>query len=59
MPYSMITMREALKQLGLTSDHNAFVWEAKKGAVNPHLSKQFEGLGGRGKNMLNDMLEYC
>lgn len=57
MSYSMITMREALKQAGVSSDINAFKWEKSKQEVNKHLAQQFKY--GRRKNFLNDMLEYC
>jgi hypothetical protein len=57
MRYSMTTMRQALKEIGVSREVNAFVWEAKAGQVNPHLAGQFKH--GRGQNLLNDMLEYC
>lgn len=57
MSYSMVTMREALKQIGISKGANAFVWEESKQGVNPHLARQFKH--GRRPNFLNDMLEYC
>ena len=57
MIYSMTTMREALKQVGMSKGVNAFKWEESKGDVNPNLARQFPH--GRRQNFLNDMLEYC
>lgn len=57
MSYSMVTMREALKEVGISKGANAFVWEESKQGVNPHLARQFQY--GRRQNFLNDMLEYC
>jgi hypothetical protein len=54
--YSMVTMRQALKNIGTSTGANAFVWEETP-AMNVHLAGQFKY--GRGKNFLNDMLEYC
>jgi hypothetical protein len=56
MPYSMITMRAALKSLGVSKGVNPFKWE-EKGDVHPELASQFKY--GRGQNFLNDLLEYC
>jgi len=57
MGYSMVTMRQALKEMGITKGVNAFKWEKPGPAINPHLAGQFKY--GRGQNFLNDMLEYC
>jgi hypothetical protein len=57
MSYSMVTMRAALKDIGISKGVSAFVWEKPGQAINPHLAKQFKY--GRGQNFLNDMLEYC
>ena len=56
MGYSMVTMRQALKDIGTSKGVNAFVWEKPGQAINPHLAAQFKY--GRGKNFLNDLLEY-
>lgn len=56
MHYSMVTMRQALKNIGISKGVNAFKWEENQ-AINPHLAGQFKY--GRKKNFLNDMLEYC
>lgn len=53
----MITMRQALKDVGISRGVNPFVWEEKPHTVNPHLAAQFKY--GRGQNLLNDILEYC
>jgi hypothetical protein len=57
MRYSMITMRQALKEIGISKGVNVFVWEKHPQLVNPHLARQFKY--GRGQNFVNDMLEYC
>jgi hypothetical protein len=57
--YSMVTLRQALKDLGMQKDANPFVGEKDKPAnVNKLLADQFK-YGGRGQNFLNDLLEYC
>jgi hypothetical protein len=56
MRYSWVTMRQALKDVGVSKGVNPFLWEEAQ-KVNPHLAAQFKH--GRGKNFLNDMLEYC
>jgi hypothetical protein len=53
----MVTMREALKQIGVSKGVNAFMWEESKQGVNSHLAQQFKY--GRRQNYLNDLLEYC
>ena len=64
MAYSMTTMRQSLKNLGVSKGVNPFLWEQKgmEGVVNPALSAQFK-VGQveikRGQNFLNDLLEYC
>ncbi|HTO69366.1 MAG TPA: hypothetical protein VMR31_05845 [Myxococcota bacterium] len=62
MTYSMVTMRDSLKRLGVTKGVNPFVWEdaelGKKGVVNPALAAKF-GPYAPNKNFLNDLLEYC
>ena len=60
MTYSMITMRQALVEIGVKKGANPFKWEAEEfvGTVNPHLLDQFTYGRPRG-NFLNDMLEYC
>jgi hypothetical protein len=57
MSYSMVTMRQALKDVGNSKGVNAFAWEQPGQAINPHLAAQFKY--GRGQNFLNDLLEYC
>jgi hypothetical protein len=57
MSYSMTTMRQALKDIGVSKGVNAFKGESAGLPINPHLAKQFAY--GRGQNFLNDMLEYC
>jgi hypothetical protein len=57
MTYSMVTLRQALKEIGIAKGGAAFVWEESQQAVNPHLAGQFKY--GRGHNLLDDMLEYC
>jgi hypothetical protein len=57
MGYSIVTMREALKRVGVSKGVNAFKWEESKQEVNPHLARQFKY--GRRQNFLNDLLEYC
>ncbi len=57
MKYSMVTMRESLKQLGVLKGVNAFKWEKDQQDVNQHLAQQFKH--GRRKNHLNDLMEYC
>lgn len=57
MAYSMVTMRQALQDVGASKGVNAFVWEKPGQAINPHLAARFKY--GRGKNFLNDLLEYC
>jgi len=59
MPYSIFRMRTTLRQLGVSKGVNPFAWEqeGKKGIVNDALTAQFKY--GRGKNYLNDLLEYC
>ncbi|MBM7066815.1 hypothetical protein [Actibacterium sp. 188UL27-1] len=57
MTYSMTTMRQDLKTLGVSKGINPFLWEKDKGGVHPILAGQFKH--GRRKNYLNDMLEYC
>ena len=57
MNYSMTTMRQALKDVGISRGANAFVWEKPGQDINPHLAAKFKY--GRGKNFLNDLLEYC
>jgi hypothetical protein len=57
MGYSIITMREALKRVGVSKGVNVFKWEESKQEVNPHLAQQFKY--GRRQNFLNDLLEYC
>lgn len=53
----MITMRQALKEIGISIGNNAFVWEEKGQTINQHLAGQFKY--GRRQNFLNDILEYC
>lgn len=57
MTYSMITMRQSLKNVGVSKGVASFCWEAKPGEVNQQLVSMFPF--GRGKNFLNDLLEYC
>lgn len=58
MRYSMTTMRQALKEIGVAKGIQPFLWEEKPGkGVHPALAAQFRY--GRGQNFLNDMLEYC
>jgi hypothetical protein len=58
MSYSMTTMRAALKAVGSSKGVNPFIWEEKKGGVDPHLSAKFP-FGRSSQNYLNDLLEYC
>lgn len=64
MAYSMITMRQSLKNIGASKGVNPFLWEkeGKNSVVHPALSAQFK-VGqvkiNRGQNFLNDLLEYC
>ena len=59
MSYSMVTMRQSLKNLGNSKGVNPFLWEQKgmTGVVNPLLTNEFKY--GRGQNFVNDLLEYC
>jgi len=57
MRYSMVTLRQALKDVGVSRGVNPFLWEKEAQNVNPHLAAQFKH--ARGKNFLNDLLEYC
>lgn len=58
MPYSMITLRAALKELGFSKGVQPFAWEQAKGVVSPELTAQFK-YGRSSGNFLNDLLEYC
>lgn len=57
MRYSMITMRQALKEISISKGVPPFVWEKPGQKINPYLAAQFKY--GRVQNLLNDMLEYC
>jgi hypothetical protein len=57
MRYSMVTMRQALIEVGVRKGISPFVWEQSSQSVNPHLAEQF--IYGRARNLLSDMLEYC
>lgn len=58
MPYSIFAMRAALKSVGVSKGVNPFVWEEKKGVVDPHLVAKFP-YGRPVQNYVNDLLEYC
>lgn len=57
MPYSMVTIRQALKNVGVSKGVNPFMWEGTKGVVNPQLASKFQYRPVQ--NYLNDLLEYC
>lgn len=57
MPYSMVTMRQALKNVGVSKGVNPFMWEETKGVVNRELANKFQYAPVH--NYLNDLLEYC
>ena len=59
MRYSMVTMRQAIQELGVTKGISPFVGDKPGQAqpVHPQLAEQFKY--GRGQNFLNDVLEYC
>lgn len=65
MQYSMITLRQALKNIGNSKGVNAFMWEdaAFQGTMHPALLAKFTYGRANGKsahgNYLNDLLEYC
>jgi hypothetical protein len=59
MRYSMTTMRQALKDVGISKGVQPFLWEETKGQrVHPQLAAQFK-YGHAGNNFVNDLLEYC
>jgi hypothetical protein len=53
----MVTMRQALVEVGVRKGISRFAWEQSDQSVNPHLAAQFKY--GRARNLLSDMLEYC
>ncbi len=57
MRYSMVTMRQALIEVGVRKGISTFAWEQSSQSVNPNLADQFKY--GRARNLLSDMLEYC
>lgn len=62
MAYSMVTLRAALKAIGVSKGDNPFVWEATKGAVAPQLAAHFTIQGKVHRpvqNFVNDLTEYC
>jgi hypothetical protein len=63
MRYSMVTMRQALIEVGVRKGDSPFVWEESKESVNPHLAAQFKYQKyddpKRVRNLFSDMLEYC
>lgn len=61
MSYTRVTMRQALARV--SEGDPKFVWEEKKGTVNPHVAaleayQRAETVYG-GQNAANQLLEYC
>ena len=73
MAYTIITLRGALKEMGVASATKPWIWQANDKAVNPKLQQQFpygrakadysETADKADKNninkILNDLTEYC
>lgn len=58
MPYSIISMRKELQELGYASDVYAFAWPQQKSEVHPRLNQAFNNARPK-NNELNDLTEYC
>jgi hypothetical protein len=57
---TQIALRGALQEMDVAGGAQPWVWEQDKKAVNPELEKKFPyGRAKVGKNVLNDMTEYC
>jgi len=58
MRYSIFALRAALKAVGVAKGDNPFIWEEKRGVIDPQLAAKFP-YGRPVQNFVNDLTEYC